>query len=602
MLSRIQHSYQKQQTTHLFRMQVLFLAFVFIGLCILYQLYRLQIRDAEMYTKLSQQNRIKSATVQAQRGKIYDRNHQILAYNIPVFHIDIRFHGKQASRYALEKLEALLHFSPKHRQAIHDQIDQAHTDQIIRIDRNHTLESISQRYAELTKIPHVEITPEFIRDYPCADACVAVTGYSVANKSTRKTLKASHTKLIPATYTGKTGVEYYYDNLLTGTDGQEHFLRNAKGNILSQTAKKTAIAGHDIVLTIDMNLQKIIHRHMQNHRGAVVVSNPQNGEVLGLYSGPSYSPNAFSKPDGQNLITAYLKDSKKPLFNRAIKGLFPPASTVKPFLALGALDRNIIDLSTTIHDPGYFKYPNSSYIYHNWFKPGHGKVNIKKAITLSNDTFYYHLALKLGIENIHDILRGYRFGMKTGIDLPGESTGLVPNKAWKSKRGQSWYIGDTIITGIGQGLQLSTPIQMARSLNILATNAKTKPIHLLKESVDASGNRKTFISNIHSEAHKASANWASVVSAMRDVITYGTGSKLKETQPYLAGKTGTAQVIRHSGRDQNNAKHLLDHSWFIGFTPSKKPTLAITVILENENNATLVAKSILDDYQMHTAN
>lgn len=596
MLSKIQQSYYRQRVNHSLRVQAIFSLFVLVSCVLLYRLYHLQIVHGDTYLKRSQLNQYITSPLQAQRGKIYDRNHTLLATNVPIYHIDIRYSKYQAAKQALSKLKTLLTLNSEEVAALKDKLASAKHDQLLRVAKNMSLESLQPIYRELSMLDDVEVTPEFIRYYPMAESCVSVTGYSVSKNRQKETIRHADTKHIVAHYGGISGIEQYYDDLLSGTSGSAQYQRNAKGHLIAQTATHEAVPGHDLVLTIDGHLQDIIHKHMQGHRGAVVITNPKSGEVLALYSAPSYDPNIFTNPALRSKISNYLTDKNKPLFNRTIQGLFPPASTIKPFLALHALQNNTIDAKTTIMDPGYFRFGNSEYIYYNWLRSGHGKVDVKKAITVSNDTFFYHLALKLGIDNIHEILSRYGFDRKSDIDLPGEVSGLVPSRAWKERQGKTWYKGDTIITGIGQGSLITTPVQMANSLSILAASGQSPQLHLLDKYIDNKGHTYHTDTKTQNSVTTDAGAWRLIRSAMRDVIEIGTGKRFKSANFEMAGKTGTAQLIKNSGKDQGYAKHLLDHSWFIGFTPVEAPHLAITVLLEHENGALLVAKAILDDY------
>ena len=602
MLSKIQQSYYRQRVSHSLRVRAIFGLFILISCILSYRLYHLQILHGPMYLKRSELNQYITSPVQAQRGKIYDRNHTLLATNVPIYHVDIRYSKYQDALKALSKLTPLLELDTSSATQLKEKLAAAKHDQLIRVAKNMSMESLQPIYQELSMLDDVEVTPEFIRYYPLAESCVSVTGYSVSKNSQKETIKYADTKHIVAHYGGISGIEQYYDDLLSGTSGSAQYQRNAKGHLISQTATQEAVPGHDLVLTIDGRLQEIIHKHMQGHRGAVVITNPVNGEVLALYSAPSYDPNVFTNPAQRSHISQYLTDKNKPLFNRAIQGLFPPASTIKPFLALQALQNKTIDEKTTINDPGYFRFGNSEYIYYNWLRRGHGKVDVKKAITVSNDTFFYHLALKLGIDNIHDILSRYGFDKKSDIDLPGEVSGLVPSRAWKERQGKTWYKGDTIITGIGQGFLITTPVQMANSLSLLATSGQSTQLHLLDKYIDNKGHSYLTEPKVLQPVTTDAKSWNIIRSAMRDVIEFGTGRKIKTKNFEMAGKTGTAQLIKNSGKDQGYAKHLLDHSWFIGFTPVDTPNLAITVLLEHENGALLVAKAILDDYYAKHAN
>ena len=597
MLSKIQASYHRQAFNHSSKIRFVLFFFFLLLLFIAYRLFSLQIYHGSEYKRRSDINQFTTNTLSAQRGRIFDRRGILLATNRPLYHIDLRFTKLKPTRHALKEAQDVLQLDDIQYKALQDEVTAGKFDRVIRLQKNLTMKDIQLIYQRLTSIHGIEITPVFIRHYPLGAACASVTGYSVAKNTKLTTIKQSETKHIAADYDGVSGIEQYYDTLLSGTNGIARYKRNAKGHLIEETSVEEAVPGHDLTLSIDSELQNIIHKHMKGHTGAVIVSNPRNGEILALYSAPSFDPNIFSNPKQRHLMGQYLHNNNKPLFNRAVQGLFPPASTIKPFLALHALQKNIIQPQDTIFDPGYYRFGTSEYIYHNWYRQGHGVVDVKKSLILSNDTFYYHLALKLGIGNIYEILSDYGFGKKTAIDLPGETQGLVPNKQWRKKQGKPWYKGDTIISGIGQGSQLATPIQMASSLSQLACYGKGYKLHLLKSYRDSDNTDFMTTPQPLPHIHTDKAYWQLIRQALRDVIQFGTGKKLKNSKVDLAGKTGTAQLIKNSGRDQGFAKHLLDHSWFIGFSPSENPDLTITILLEHENGAILLAKDILEEYQ-----
>ncbi len=587
------NAYRVRVYQHATRIVITLVFFCLLVGILVFRLVQLQIIYGQSLFNKSLDNQYTFANLQAQRGLILDRNGHILANNKPKFHLELTTRAKNDIK-VLQTLKDTKLISNEDFENIKNIIHHDKKSKTIRILKDLKQETLHTIYKNSLHLDPLKVVPEFNRYYPHGDSCSAVTGYVLAKK-TAKDKKSSNPNIL-ATHSGAEGIEKYYDKILSGKSGVAQLQRDAKGNILQSISDIPAQNGADLTLTIDLKLQEIIKNKMQDKRGAVIVSNPSNGEILGLFSAPSYDPNAFLDPSMSKALDYYLKSPQKPLFNRVISGQFPPASTVKPFLALHALDHKIINREFSIYDPGYFRYKNTKNIYRNWNRNGHGHVDTHKAIVLSNDTFFYHLAIMTGIDTMRDIYASYGFGDKTGIDLSGEKTGLVPDRSWKKKRGQSWLIGDTIITGIGQGSMLATPIQMAQAINIFANRGENIQLHLVK-SIKQSDNQPTVIQPSKSSNFKSidPSNWHFVTAAMQKVIKLGTGKRFGHHNLPFAAKTGTAQLIKDSWR-LNKSKHLSDHSWFIGFVVKDPSDFSITVLIENENDAILVAKEIIEDY------
>lgn len=567
--------------------------FIVLTLVLVFRLFQLQVIAGQSMFNKSLDNQFTFATLQPQRGKILDRNGVVIAKNTPFFHLDLTVTGKKNAIKSLQQVQHAFHLDQATYDQLLEKIHRSKKNSTIRLIKNLSEEQRQLVYRENLHLLDLQVTPEFIRAYPCGSACASVTGYVLAQKLAKD--ERSINPNILATYVGANGVEKTYNEALSGQSGVVQLQRDAKGNILKSMSDIPASNGADITLTIDSRLQKIIEEKMDSRKGAVIVSNPKNGEILALYSGPSYDPNVFLDPQKNDLLNHYLTAPQRPLFNRALTGQFPPASTVKPFLALFALDKALIDTNFRIYDTGSFRYKDTSNVYRNWNRAGHGNVDTRRAIIVSNDTFFYHLALKIGIDQMSDLYGQYGFGQSTKIDLPAEKNGLLPSRAWKKSQGSTWLIGDTIITGIGQGALLVTPIQMAFATNILATKGQTNYPHVV-QSIQHPG--MTAPHPVHPEKISSDLsfkNWDYIVAAMQKVIKFGTGRRFGSTDIPLAAKTGTAQLVRNSGRE-HKVKSLSDHSWFIGFSNDHKHDFAITVLIENQNDAILVARDITNAY------
>ena len=371
-----------------------------------------------------------------------------------------------------------------------------------------------------------------------------------------------------------------------GIPGIQQIETNARGRILRKLETTPSVAGEDVHLTLDINLQKFGESLFEGKKGGLVALDPQNGEVLAFVSMPTFDPNLFVDGIDQTNYDRLLNNPDKPFINRVINGQYPPGSTIKPFVALGAIENEYISPSKKIFDPGYFDY--ADHRYRDWKRTGHGWVDMNDAIAQSCDTYFYALSLDMGVDAIHDSMSPFGLGAKTHIDMHGESKGILPSQAWKlATKGRPWYRGETIITSIGQGYNLTTPLQLAKATAILANRGKIIQPHLLRDPNKPSANEQVPIKKI--------ANWDKVILSMENVMhaPNGTARHLgKDLDFRMAGKTGTAQVFNLK-QGQYNAdeidKRLHDHSLFVGFAPADNPKIAVAVIVENGGSGSRTA-------------
>ncbi|RUM78055.1 MAG: penicillin-binding protein 2, partial [Candidatus Thioglobus sp.] len=397
--------------------------------------------------------------------------------------------------------------------------------------------------------------------------------------------------------------------LLHGTSGKKQIERNVTGRVIDTQIIKAAENGKDLYLSIDLDLQIKAESLLEGKRGSIVVVDVKNGEVLALVSTPTYNPNWFvngiSHKDYQILQTS--KDI--PQLNRAIQGLYPPGSTVKPMVALAGLEEGVITNQSKTYCPGYYKLPNVKRKFNDWKRSGHGVVDVKDALAQSCDVFFYDLANNMGIDVIHDNLSLFNFGSKTGIDIPGERGGILPSKAWKKiNRNEPWYRGETLIAGIGQGFMTSSPLQLAVATAALANKGQIFQPKLLKNIRSPNQPIKEVEKGSHAQIPiKNIQNWEDVIEGMRQTIyaPKGTARRLNKGLTYtLAGKTGTAQVFGLDAEEQYIAEkldeRLRDHALFTGFAPVENPQIAIAVIVENagsgSSKAAPLAREVLDVY------
>lgn len=583
----MRNSYQTEAETHtqkkLFQSRLMF-AFGLVTLLFFVLIFRmgyLQWTNYKHYHAMAEGNRISVAPIPPTRGRIFDRNQILLADNTPIYNLQfLRFQmtDLEESKRTLKKI--LPEIAP-------DTLDDffgklLHTNRYKAQYLPYKLsEQQAARFAVNSyQLPGISLQSRLQRYYPYGSSVVHALGYvGKINLSEAEGLNASRyqgTDII-----GKLGIEKFYESELHGYPGIQQIETNAKGRVLKQLETIPAVNGKDLILTLDIQLQQYIETLLQDKKAAVVVTNPHNGEILAYVSTPGYDPNLFVDGISHQNYNNLLNNKNHPLINRVINGQYPPGSTVKPFVGLTALEQNSIPAQKKIFDPGYFIY--KEHRYRDWKRTGHGLVDMDAAITQSCDTYFYELGLSMGIDLINEGLEPFGFGHATGIDLQGESSGILPSKKWKLEtKGKSWFNGETIIATIGQGYFLSTPIQLAKAISILANRGSIITPHLVKTN----NNDKVQPEQIPIVNNQ---NWDKIITAMTHVMhaPTGTARSYARNLPFkMAGKTGTAQVysLNEGDYDADSIdKKLRDHSLFVGFAPVKEPKIAITVIIENSS-------------------
>ncbi|ATW02057.1 penicillin-binding protein 2 [Candidatus Legionella polyplacis] len=571
------------------------------------RLFYLQIYQHSYFNNLSLKNHTIKLPIFPNRGMILDRSGKILAENIPIYNLEINFnHIKNINKF-FKKIKKILPFikSTTLKKLLLLKHKKYHSKSLIlkkKLNNNEIAIFLQNQY----QLPNIYIKIKFIRYYPLKEATAHILGYiGYTNTNKSKKLKTTNHKNI--TLIGKSGIEKFYENRLHGKSGYKEFEINSKRKIVKLLKIKNPIPGETLYLTIDSYLQKIAYQIMKKQQGSIIIMKPYNGEILAMISSPSFNPNFIINKTIQNKYKKFLLKQNSSFYNRAIQGIYSPASTIKPFIAIAGLEKGIIHPNKTIYDPGWFRITGTKHIYHDWKKNGHGKVNLYKAITVSCDTYFYQLGYKLGISYIEKILKKFGFGQKTHIDLNNESTGLIPNKQWKKRNKKtSWYLGDTIITSIGQGFLLTSPLQLTNATAIICQNGKKFKPHLLMKSINY--NHKIFYFHKTEETYlhlKSNKYWKIIIESMKSVITDREGTGYNNFGKYnnkftISAKTGTAQIYTKYISKKN--KKLKINSLFIGFAPIKNPAIIITVIIENNHNATFIAYKILNNYFNHYKN
>ena len=560
----------------------------------------LQITQYEKYRTNAENNRIKLISDPPSRGYIYDRNGILLADNTPVFTAVISPDEIDDPARTLRLLVPIFELTDEDITDILARIDRSKNDTItIKIDL--TEEQIAKFSERKPFFRGVSIQTKLTRVYPHDELFAHVIGYvGRINDKESKAIKADPIKkdLYAGTdLIGKLGIEQQYEEILLGKPGYQSVEANAHGEVLRKLDTKAPIAGNDLYLSLDYGLQKVAQDQLAGRRGAIVALDPKNGDVLAFVSNPSYDPNPFVSGISSKMYAALRDDIDQPLYNRALQGLYPPASTIKPFESMGFLHHNIMGWNDTIFDPGYFSLPGDSHRFRDWKKGGHGTVNMSKSIIMSVDTYYYKNAHRLGIDKLHDWMSRFGFGQKTGIDLPNEKAGIMPSPEWKQKTyNKDWLPGETISVSIGQGAFLASPLQVANATAMTAIKGKHLTPHILKRSKG-----EAFVKVIDKpdgiiDFNGTEEDWLKMHTAMEDTVKRGTAKGIYTPTYRIAGKTGTAQVKSIAqGKSYNKAaldsRHW-DHAWFTGFAPVEDPQIALAVIVENGGGGSKVAAPI----------
>ncbi len=563
------------------------------------------------YQTLAEKNRISVMPIVPNRGLILDRNGVVMAHNFSGYTLEITPSKVANLAATIDDLAKLVDIEPRDRKRFRKLQAESHDFETLMIRSRLSDEEVARFAAQQYRFPGVEIKARLFRDYPYSDKTAHLLGYiGRINQTDEDRLEENDAdaNYRGTDYIGKTGLEQYYENELHGTTGIEQVEVDSAGRAVRILSRTPPVSGNTLILSIDAKLQDIAEQAFGDYRGALVAIDPANGEILAFVSRPGYDPSLFV--DGIDADSwKELNDSPDhPLNNRVLRGQYPSGSTIKPFMALAGLYYNVRSPTQAISDPGFYTLQGSSHHYRDWKKGGHGSVDMFKSIVVSCDTYYYGLAVELGIDRIFSFLSGFGFGKKTGIDLEGETSGLLPSQEWKQKRfKQKWYAGDTVSVGIGQGYSLVTPLQLASATATLANGGIGYRPHLVREVKNSSTNEIHKLDNKPAFDIKLDpANFDLVKRAMQAVTQPGgTAAQASSGAPYtIAGKTGTAQVVAMKQGEKYDASKMderhRDHAWFIAFAPVDKPKIAVVVLVENGGHgggtAAPIARKVMDYY------
>ncbi len=606
----VKNHYQEIQLTAS-RSLIAMLVIAILVILLIIRLGWLQLHKNEMYTTLATNNWLDLVPTEPTRGLIYDRNGILLAENSPIFSLDIVPREVQNLNETVNQISKIIAISDNDLVQFRKQLKQHRRFEEIPLKLRLTEEEVGRFAENQYRFPGVTVNARLMRHYPYGESFSHVIGY-VGRINTQELNEIDATNYSASQYIGKLGIEKYYEEELHGKVGYQQVENDASGKSIRILKQIKGTPGKNVYLTLDSGLQFVAETALKGHRGAVVAIDPATGEVLAMVSQPGYDPNPFVVGISQQDFQALQESSERPLFDRATRGLYPPASTIKPFLALQGLETGFIDENTQIYDPGWFELSNSSHRYHDWKHGGHGTVNLNTAILSSCDIYFFRLADRMGITNMDKMLAQFGYGKLTDIDLDHELPGVLASPEWKrATKAAHWYPGDTVISGIGQGYMLVTPLQLAVATATMANRGqKIKPHLLLGEQIPGNA----YIPYEEGEAETItlhdSDNWERVINGMQNVVSspHGTAYRYGKNHTYtIAAKTGTAQVIAKKNPDEKDNQEALpekfrDHHLFIAFAPVDKPRLAIAVITENSYNTIEVARAIFDYYLGRTPN
>ncbi len=573
------------------------------------RLIYLQIIGHERYAMLARDNQVKIAPLPPTRGLIYDRSGVVLAENIPVYSLEVVPEQAKDLRATLTALSSIIDLTPEEIEQFQHQLRRRKRFESIPLKLRLTEVEVARLAVRRPFLRGVEIQARLIRHYPYGELVSHLVGY-VGRINEQELKRLDPAEYRGTTHIGKVGVEQSYEALLHGHTGYVEIETNAYGRELRVLQEAPPQAGADLHLSLDIELQKIAYTALGEHNGAVVALDPNSGELLVMVSKPGFDPNPFVLGISHKDYQALLTSAERPLFDRALRGIYPPGSTIKPFVGLAGLHYGLINPHRRLYCPGFYQLPGVSHRYRDWRKGGHGGVDLKAAIVQSCDVYFYDLAHHLGIDRMHAFLRQFGFGRPSGIDLSGESPGILPSRKWKREAlGKSWYPGETVIAGIGQGYVKVTAVQLAKAVAILANRGKIITPHVAAfERSPHGGLRRLFPEPVEGSLDTNEQYLDKVTEAMVGVVhnRSGTAWRLSQGIAYtIAGKTGTAQVFSvKQTQDHRNLKvkdkKLQDHALFIAFAPADDPRIAVAVIAENAGHggseAAPVARQIIDHY------
>ncbi len=586
------------------------------------RLIQLQVIDHEQFAEQSQGNRIRIEAVPPMRGLIFDRNGNVLAENLPAYQLELIPEQVPDIEDTLDRLARIGLIKEEDIPRFNGLIQSGPRFKPVALRFRLSDDEIANFAVQRPRFPGVDLQPRLVRHYPDGELVAHAIGY-VGALSTADLERLDEASYAGTSHTGKTGVEHYNEDMLHGDVGFQQVVTNALGRQIPVETQEYAdtmperqrpVPGANLHLSLDLDVQRVAHEQMAGRRGAIVAIDPNNGEILALVSSPSFDPNAFATGMSPSEYNALQTDEDRPLFNRAVRGSYPPGSTIKPMLSLAALEVGATNLTRRSLCFGWYSLPGSTHRYRDWRPEGHGEVDLHDAIEQSCDVYFYEISRDIGIDTMHRYLWQFGLGRNTGLDMAGEADGLVPSREWKRKAfreraDQVWFPGETVIASIGQGYMLATPLQLANAVAALAVRGQRYRPHMVAAFEDPLNGRRTLIAPepLARVEIDDTFYWDNILTAMHDVMQSPTGTARAAGQgaPYdMAGKSGTAQVFSVAQDEEYDEEEieerLRDHALFIAFAPLDAPEIAVSVIVENGSSgsriAAPIARAVMDQY------
>ncbi|MCP4598475.1 penicillin-binding protein 2 [Neptuniibacter sp.] len=609
--------HSKESRTFTVRAIIAFALVIIMFSILLGRMYYLQVMEHERYSAMSEDNRVQLQPVPPNRGLIYDRNGTLLADNRPSYSVTILKEEVKDIDATLAVLRELIPITDREVERFKKRMYQRRRPfQSVPVRFRLTEDEIAKVSVNYHRLPGVRVEAELIRYYPYGESLVHAMGY-VGRINERELKKVDETNYAATHYIGKLGIEKFYEDRLHGEVGFQKVETNARGRVMRVLERTDPQPGEDLVLHLDLRLQQITEKLLEGRRASVVAIDPKTGGILTMVSKPGYDPNLFVTGISTKNYNALRESKDLPLFNRAIRGRYPPGSTIKPITALSAIDTGVVKPSYTIFDPGYYTLTKGGRKYRDWKKTGHGRVDMYESISQSCDTWFYDVAHKMGVDPMSDYLGRFGFGQVTSLDLPEALGAILPSKEWKKRaRKASWYTGDSLNLSIGQGFLVATPLQLATATAVIANRGKWIPPRMLKgiKGVNEAGESTLTMPDLagvkllpsdvklNKERH-----WDDIIKGMHDVMHSKTGTARRSgagAEYKIAGKTGTAQVVGIKQDEEYDAEKLAeihrDHALFVAFAPIDDPQIALAVIVENggggSSTAAPIARKVMDAY------
>lgn len=570
----------------------------------------LQLNNHEHFTTLSEKNRVRLLPEIPIRGLIFDRDGRVLAENLPSYTLVIVPELAKDTEATIAGLAKIVDINERDMERFEKLRKRSRRFHAIPLRYRLSDEEVARLAVNRHRFPGVDVEARLMRHYPYNELSVHALGY-VGRINEQELEKVDKTQYAGTDYIGKSGIEKAYEKLLHGQVGYKQVETNARGRVLRVLERTPPVPGDNVTLSLDIDMQQAAKIAMNGENGAVVALDPRNGQVLTMISTPEYDPNWFVNGIDSKRYNSLSQSDERPLFNRFLQGKYPPGSTLKPFIGLGAMELGIRDEQDHTNCHGWMTLPGGERRYRDWKKTGHGRTDMEKAIVESCDVYFYELAMKMSIDQMYDFLVQFGLNQRTGIDLGGESRGLTPSSEWKKRiKGERWYLGETLISSIGQGFNLTTPLQLAVATGTLAMHGKRMYPQLLLEmhahDEGGSGTQSQTVKQAGQVEIHNDSNWDYMIESMEKVVTSlkGTAHKIRSDNYRIAGKTGTAQVFEIAQDEEYDAeklaKKLRDHALFVGFAPVDDPQIAVAVIVENGGSggsvAAPVARAVMDVY------